>query len=168
MPKTNINYANIIMYKIVCKDLNITEIYVGSTSNFRIRKNSHKSRCCDENNVKHNMKIYTKIRLNGGWDNWEMLEIEKYPCNDGNEAHAREKVLILQLNSKLNTVIPQNDRHDYIKLYLEINKEKIAEKRKIKVICSCGAIIQHGNKTHHEKTQKHINYINTLTTINNI
>ena len=30
------------------------------------------------------------IRENGDWNNWSMIEIEKYPCNDDNEARARE------------------------------------------------------------------------------
>jgi hypothetical protein len=34
MPKTNIDYSNSIVYKIVCNDLNILFCYVGSTTNF--------------------------------------------------------------------------------------------------------------------------------------
>jgi hypothetical protein len=26
--------------------------------------------------------VYSTIRENGGWNNWSMVEIEKYPCKD--------------------------------------------------------------------------------------
>ena len=29
------------------------------------------------------------MRDNGGWQNWSMIEIEKYPCNDQQEATKR-------------------------------------------------------------------------------
>ena len=38
------------------------------------------------------------IRKNGGWENWCMIEIEKYPCNDKNEAKARERYWLETLN----------------------------------------------------------------------
>ena len=30
------------------------------------------------------------IRDNGGWDSFQMLEVEKYSCNDRREAEKRE------------------------------------------------------------------------------
>jgi hypothetical protein len=38
MPKTIIDYSKCVMYKIVCNDLEITDIYVGHTTNFTRRK----------------------------------------------------------------------------------------------------------------------------------
>ena len=49
-----------------------------------------------------------------------MVEIEKYPCNDGNEAKARERYWFEQLSAKLNTVYPDRRKKEYA----EINKEK--------------------------------------------
>ena len=46
MPKTKINYENAIIYKIVCNDLNIKDLYVGHTTDFIRRKYDHKKRCC--------------------------------------------------------------------------------------------------------------------------
>ena len=48
MPKENINYQNTIIYKIVSNDLNVKDFYIGHTTDYRCRKNSHKSRCCKE------------------------------------------------------------------------------------------------------------------------
>ena len=46
------------------------------------------------------------IRENEGWNNWSMIEIEKYPCNDKNEACARERYWYELLNANMNTYCP--------------------------------------------------------------
>ena len=51
MPRKEINYSKTIIYKIRCEDENITDIYVGSTTNFIKRKNIHKSVCNNENSA---------------------------------------------------------------------------------------------------------------------
>ena len=39
MPRENINYSNINIYKIVHEDIDVCdEVYVGSTTNMKIRK----------------------------------------------------------------------------------------------------------------------------------
>jgi hypothetical protein len=106
MPKQIINYANISIYKIICNDVTVTDCYVGSTSNFTKRKSSHKSMCTNIKNNNYNSNVYKKIRGSGGWDNWSMVEIEKYPCKDNIEATLRERHWILLLGCTLNTVIP--------------------------------------------------------------
>ena len=45
MPKKIIDYSKTIIYKIVCNDLNITDLYIGHTTNFIKRKATHKSNC---------------------------------------------------------------------------------------------------------------------------
>ena len=70
MPRLNIDYSKIVIYKIVCNDLNIPDCYVGSTTNFSRRKNGHKTACNNSNLKNHNLKIYLAIRANSGWDNW--------------------------------------------------------------------------------------------------
>ena len=42
MPKKNIDYSKTIIYKIVCKDLAVKDVYVGSTTHFINRKYGHK------------------------------------------------------------------------------------------------------------------------------
>ena len=78
MPRIAIDYSNTIIYKLVCKDLNIKYLYVGSTTNFSNRKNSHKSYVVNEKRKNYNSKIYNFIRDNGGWENWDMILIENY------------------------------------------------------------------------------------------
>jgi hypothetical protein len=98
------DYSKTVIYKLVKNDdFENANVYVGSTSNFIKRKYTHKSNCCNENCKSHNLKVYKTIRENGGWDNWRMLEIEKYPCNDNREAEAREEYWRCEFNAKLNS-----------------------------------------------------------------
>jgi hypothetical protein len=126
MPRLPIDYANTIIYKIVCNDLNITECYVGHTTDIVRRKYDHKSNCKNETNKYHNLKIYKAIRENGGWENWCMVIIEKYPCKDVSEACIRERYYYEQLHSNLNMKFPQRNKKEY----QEINKEKMVENAK--------------------------------------
>jgi hypothetical protein len=157
MPKTPIQFENTIIYKIVCNNLEITDCYVGSTTNFNKRKATHKIQC-----IKDNSKVYKFIRDNGNWENWSMVEIEKYPCKDNNEKFARERYWIETLKSSLNTIIPTRNR----KQHYEANKDKLLEyknNRNIeKHICICGSSYTLCHKSRHERTQKHINFIESL------
>jgi hypothetical protein len=104
MPRLQIDYSNTIVYKIVCKDLDKTECYVGHTTNFINRKHGHKKNVKD---IKYcNSALYKFIRNNGGWENFDMVEVEKYNCKDVNEAHKYERHWIEQLQAKLNTYSP--------------------------------------------------------------
>jgi hypothetical protein len=114
MPRLNVEYKNIVIYKIVCNDLNIKDCYVGSTTSFTKRKCGHKTACKNENNKNYNLKVYQTIRANGGWDNFSMLEIEKYPCNDNNEATTRERYWFETLQAKMNSNIPSRTDAQYM------------------------------------------------------
>ena len=110
MPKVDIDYSNTIIYKIHCKDSNVTEIYVGHTTNFTKRKYAHKTKC---NMVKNKIKIYSIIRQNGGWDNWDMVEIAKYNCKDKTEARIKEQHHYEELKANLNSCPPFVDKNSY-------------------------------------------------------
>jgi hypothetical protein len=134
MPRKPIDYSKTIIYKIVCNDTNIEDLYVGSTSDFTRRKCNHKNACINPQNASYNLKIYKIIRDNGGWINWSMIEIEKYPCNDNNEAHARERYWFEILKASLNSykpIIYQDEIKEYSKQYYkeyyELNKDKFKE-----------------------------------------
>ena len=110
-----------IIYKIVCKDINITDCYVGSTNNFNRRKGQHKSSCNNPNDKNYNLKIYQIIRATNGWENFNMIEIEKYNCNNKNEACKRERYWLETLKANLNMVIPTRTNKEYE----EYRKEKM-------------------------------------------
>ena len=162
MPKQNIDYSKIIIYKIVCKDLNIQDVYVGSTSDFRRRKCEHKRRCNAITDSAYNHKKYIIIRENGGWDNWDMIEIEKYPCNDGNEARQRERYWYESLQSTLNTLYPNKSKKEYFTERYQNKKEEIEAKKRIIIECECGCLIQKTHRSAHIKTFKHLQLMNKL------
>ena len=115
MPKVEMDYSKTIIYKLVCKDINITDIYIGHTTNFTKRKNQHKSNCNNPNSKNYNLFVYKFIRNNGGWENFNMIEIEKYNCNDKLEACKRERHWIEELKSILNKYIPSRTSEEYRK-----------------------------------------------------
>jgi hypothetical protein len=101
MPKNNIDYSNTIIYKIFCKNKLITDMYVGHTTNFINRKYHHKLACIKN---KTNTKIYKIINENGGWDNWDMIEIASYKCKNSIEARIKEQQHFELLKPSLNSV----------------------------------------------------------------
>jgi hypothetical protein len=134
------------IYKICCDDLP-DFVYVGSTKAFRQRKREHKSRINNDNN---NLKLYTTIRENGGWDNWRMVIIEECGEISFTQARIKEEEHRLKLNANLNMLRCHTSeeerkeqkkeymkeyryneiREEYMKEYRENNKEKIVESRR--------------------------------------
>ena len=177
------NYQNAVIYKLCCKDINISEIYIGSTSNMRIRKSVHKNICNNTSSRNYNSYVYKFIRENGGFINWYMILLEKYPTTDKKSLEARERYWIELLKSKLNTLIPsltleekkvnhkegvkkwyienKNSKKIYMKTWINNNPDKIIinyNKRKEKIYCECGSYISHRQKAIHYKSKKHIEW----------
>jgi hypothetical protein len=145
MPRLPKDYSKTLIYKLVCNDLSILECYVGHTTDFTRRKSEHKKNCNNEKRKNYNLKVYKTIRENCGWNNWTMIEVEKYPCIDDNEARAKEREWFEILNSNLNTQHPNRSRQEYRadnrdniliqkKQYREEHKEELAiQQRQYKV-----------------------------------
>ena len=128
MPSKAINYDYTHFYKIVCKDLDITNMYIGHTTDFASRKSKHKQSCLnDTNKVKHNYLVYRFIRENGGWDNWDMILIETRRCENKLDALRTERDFIERLGSTLNRSIPTRLAHERNKAYYEQNRNKILD-----------------------------------------
>ena len=92
------------MYKIVPKNKESIYCYVGHTNNFNERQEQHIKCTTDINNNKHHQLVYQTIYKNGGWDAWEMIELEKYTCFSKLEARMREQQLIIEHNANINTL----------------------------------------------------------------
>ena len=74
MPRKEMDYSKTHFYKIVCKDLNIKDCYVGHTTNFKNRKHDHRQKCYQENDqIHYNIYLYQFIRENGGFENFDMI-----------------------------------------------------------------------------------------------
>lgn len=130
MPKKEINYNNTYFYRVVCKDLNITDCYVGHTTNFIKRKSHHKMSTTNINDKNYNSKVYNFIRNNGGWDNWDMIMIEQHKCDNLLEACKIEREYLEEYKANLNHYVPirtQEENDEYYKKWCCENKDKIKE-----------------------------------------
>lgn len=148
------DYSKSVIYRLVCKDLYITECYVGSTTNFKSRKRQHKS-CCNTPNCKeYNYKVYQFIRQHGGWDNWDMIMVEEFPCDNKLQLHKREREVFETLNGTLNSEVPSRTQ----KQRYEDNKEKLSKIGKEQIGCRiCKCMVRKDNFKRHTKSPKHIN-----------
>ena len=122
MPKRDINYDNVFFYKIVCRDVSIHDLYVGSTTDFIRRKYKHKTDCINENSRNHHLKLYQFIRSHGNWENWDMVLIEKCSCDDGMDARKKERAYMEVLGATLNMNVPSRSFEEYISIYNENHK----------------------------------------------
>lgn len=128
--------SHYIFYKIVSEDCP-DYIYIGSTKSFRSRKYQHKNSCININQKGYNLKLYQKIRENGGWDNWKMIIIEEGNDLTFTQARIKEEELRLKYNGNLNMLkayITEEEKKQQkingMKEYYVNNKEKIKEKHK--------------------------------------
>ena len=177
------DYSNSKIYFIECNKTGLK--YIGSTTaptlarrlaehrnGFRRWKEGHK-----------NFVSSFKVMEN---DDYDILLLEIYPCNWKDELHTRERYYI-QNNECVNKSIPlrtgkeyyvehkeeiltrhqkyREENKDLIKQQYEKNKDKYNKKnnmnKSVKITCDCGIVLSKGNMSHHIKTKKHINLINS-------
>jgi len=147
MPLTPTNYLNSVIYKIEHTD-NPELIYIGSTTNFIKRKYNHKKCCNNENDRDYNKNLYNMIRKNGGFNEFKIMIIKKYPCNNKTELLIEEEKNRKEYQANLNSCrayrtneekkeqqkeFRENNKEqikEYIKEYRENNKEQIKEQIK--------------------------------------
>ena len=113
------------VYKLCSTDVNVTEVYVGSTKSLRNRKAGHKQTCENPNDKNHHYAVYEYIRNNGGWDNWEMIVLETVEYNEQHELRARERHWLETLKATLNCKVPNRS----VEEWREDNKEEIKRKK---------------------------------------
>ena len=137
MPSKPIDYSKTHFYKIVCKDLSISDCYVGHTTDFTKRKSKHKGKYSLEGNRDYHLYVYQFIRNNGGWDNFDMILIKTVECNNSLEARKIERELIEELKATLNQRIPiisNEEKKEYKKNWsitnYENNKQAKKERKK--------------------------------------
>ena len=123
MPKVAYDWSKVIYYKIVCNNLQIKECYVGQTQNFTKRKCYHKEACLSSKCNRHNLKVYQFIRINGGWENWTMVMVEQFSCDNRLQADQRERYWIETLNANLNSRIPSRTQQERTPIYTA-NRDK--------------------------------------------
>jgi hypothetical protein len=117
-----VNYQNGKIYKIVC---NITGlIYIGSTAEKYLsnRLAKHRTNYKDYLNGKFHYITSFKILEN---NNYEIILLETYPCNNKYELEARERFYI-EICNCANKCIPNRTKKEWY----EDNKNYIIEKTK--------------------------------------
>ena len=137
---------NYTIYKLVCKDEDVTGIYVGSTKKFVKRKNVHR---CDSKKEKKTNKLYKCVNSNGGIQNWDFVVLDICTCETQSDAFIREQIWYDELKPELNTYKPQINleekrmyKLEHDKVYYIENKEKIAECKKQNYVKNTEKILQ--------------------------
>lgn len=157
-----VNYSKSMIYKLCCKDPNITSIYIGSTTNFYRRKSEHKSKCNNENDKDYNNYKYQFIRDNGGFENFDMILVENVNVDNKRDLEKIERKYIDELKPSLNSYKSYRTIEEKIKqqkecekIYREKNKEKINQKQNEKVNCEfCNCLIGKTSMKRHQQTVK--------------
>ena len=137
--------------------------YIGSTKDFRIRKNNHK--CCVENENQSNYThpVYKFIRENGGWDNFDMVKI--CDCEEDERVKMEQYHIdfIKPTLNSYNVIVDYEDRLEkrkkrHIKYYNK-NKENIKQYAikygAEKVICDCGRDVSKAVRYKARRTGRH-------------
>ena len=126
------------------------ECYVGSTSNFAIRKSNHKSVCNNANSKDHNYRLYRYIRSNGGFNNWTFTILEQRNNMTKKRKLMRERVLTDRHGGSLNTqkagaFVEAGGQRAY--------KQQLDDTDNLCDRCD-GMYRGKSNRTHHQKTKK--------------
>ena len=164
------------IYKLCSKDINVKEIYIGSTQNITRRKCQHKTVCNNNNDKRHNVYVYQYIRENGGVANWDIVVIERIEYKESFELHTRERHHIELLDAKLNSQVPTRTLKEYYEQHKEQliqnakqynieHAEQVARRRNHKHDCECGKKYTIPNKTRHLQSKKHTDSIARLNNI---
>jgi len=183
------------VYKLVCKDPNVKECYIGSSTNLISRLQKHKFNALNERSTKHHLKVYKKIREYGNWHNWkcEVIAEIKNPTKQEliqlERKHYEEHLETATLNnnycgrtreetnkawSTKNPYYAKNYRIEnavelkkYNQKYYAENKKKVLDYNREKLTCKCGAIVNRSGTSRHNKTKKHIGKMRQLEVLKN-
>ena len=177
----NLNpYTFGLIYKVSSKIGDCT--YYGSTTDLMKRIENHK------NNYKSNGHTSSKLVLK--YPDYKFEIVEYYSCEDKKQLERREgyyhrnydcvnKIVAgrtrkqyredhkqeIKINKKQYYEKHKEKLKKYSRQYQQKNKEKMKqfrEKNKIKMTCSCGSVVSKHHKARHERSKKHLKYINNL------
>ena len=90
-----------IFYLLCCKSKDINDFYIGSTKDLTYRKYQHKFHSTSPNSMKRHQAKYQCIINNGGYDNWEIIELGSLEGSK-RDAYHHESHLIASFNPSLN------------------------------------------------------------------
>jgi hypothetical protein len=109
MPKTTIDYKNTNYYLISCNDKNVTEKYIGFTTNILQCRYAHKYNCTNKNSKKYGNYLYDVIRYYKGWNNWTLEILATHNLSTHYEAKQKELEYINLYEPSINFFMLQNN-----------------------------------------------------------
>ena len=120
------DYSKGIIYTIRTDD----GLYVGSTCDFKERKNCHKRCIYNENSHHYNYKLYKNIRANDGEYRIELYK--SFPCENDIELRQEEERIRIELDANLNMCRAyrseeerEKQNKELTKLWRENNRDEI-------------------------------------------
>lgn len=156
------DYSKTVMYKLVCKDTNVSEIYVGHTTNVE-------NYSCNDLKEATKREGYwikeLKSNLNSniaGRTIKEWYEDNKEKCKEWYQEYKIKNKEIIKERRKDH----YNDNKEKIleknKKYHDNNKDKIKEQKNEKVTCECGCETSKNHLSRHMKTPKHFTFLQSI------
>ena len=125
--------------------------YIGSTENFRCRKNDHKYNCYNIKSSKYNRKVYKYIREN--CDDWSEVSFNIIDIYDDISKDFKEEIedyYIEYFNNNLNMIRAKTNK----KIRYQPSNKKIK--------CECGRYIQKCKLKEHLRTKIHNKLMNAF------
>ena len=169
-----VNYSLGKIYKIVCNTSGL--VYIGSTCEprlcTRLARHVIEFKTKKRNPIKYIYVSSHEIIQN---ENYDIILIENYPCDNKDDLHRRERYFIETMDC-VNMIIPKREKGERIEVHREYNnknrdeinrknlihyhenKELVNKKRCRRIQCYCGIDYSKSNITAHMKSKKHIQY----------
>ena len=113
------DYKKAIIYTIRTGN----KLYVGSTTNYAMRKYKHKSQILHNKSV----NLYNVIRENNG--EWDMKPYSQFPCENRMELHIEEERLRRELNADLNMGKCHRTEKDKKEYFNNYNKNRTIQQK---------------------------------------
>jgi len=162
--------------KIYCIKVNTDDMYlpyVGSSCKRLLsqRMNQHRQ---DFNKWKKNPEKYDFLSSftlfeKYGIENCFIELIESFPCKCNDELRKKEREHIEKqecVNIVKRVIVTEEERVELCKIirknHYKLHKDELSEKHKEKYDCPCGTTLRIADKSQHEKTKKHYNFVNGI------
>lgn len=88
------------VYKLCIADGSVSDCYIGSTRNLKMRRFCHKQQSTDKKHL--HRKVYSFINSHGGINDWDFVVLEECNVNTEMEIRLRERYWIETLKPSLN------------------------------------------------------------------
>lgn len=127
----------ITFYMLRCKDEKVSEFYIGSTKDLKPRIRAHKKAYDECSQKLEGRVLYTFMKENGGFDNWEFKIVNQVVYFDEPTRRRQEQVYLDFYMPALNMVKARRSdeekriyQREYDRARYAANREEILQKQK--------------------------------------